>query len=477
MTAAQKIIPFPKKEILRRKEHELAFLPAALEIVETPPSPIGRAIGITVIALFCFALAWASFGTVDIVATASGKIVPTGGTKIVQPFESGVVRAIRVRDGQKVRAGDVLIELDPTMTEAERDHLRSDLVSAGLDVARLRAALSDRVDPLEDFRPPEGASPVLIEMTRQFLLSQIAEQQGKLAALDRQLKQKEAERETITAAIAKIETTVPVLAQRVDIRKYLYEKDLGSKLTYLTEHQELVGMQQEVLVQRSRYQEADAAVAALTQTRAQATAEYRRSRFDELSKAEQKATGLAQDMIKAEQRTKLQALTAPVDGVVQQLAVHTVGGVVSPGQVLLAVVPLDSHLEIEAMVSNRDIGFVHAGQAAEIKIDTFSFTRYGLLHGEVLSLSQDAIARDRPQDKFNDKTPGPETTSSEPKGQELNYAARVSLDRTQMQVEDKVVNLSPGMAVTVEIKTGSRKIIGYLLSPLAQYKQETLRER
>jgi hemolysin D len=314
-------------------------------------------------------------------------------------------------------------------------------------------------------------------MSRQFLISQVAEQQGKLAALDRQLKQKEAERETITAAIAKIETTIPVLAQRVDIRKYLYDKDLGSKLTYLSEYQELVGMQQEVLVQRSRYQEADAAVAALTQTRAQATAEYRRIRFDELSKAEQKATGLAQDVIKAEQRTKLQALTAPVDGVVQQLAVHTVGGVVSPGQVLLAVVPLDSHLEIEAMVSNRDIGFVHAGQAAEIKIDTFSFTRYGLLRGEVLSVSQDAITRDRPQDKFNDKTPGSENTSSEPKGQELNYAARVSLDRTQMQVEDKVVNLSPGMAVTVEIKTGSRKIIGYLLSPLAQYKQEVFRER
>ena len=226
-------------------------------------------------------------------------------------------------------------------------------------------------------------------------MSQVAEQQGKLAALDRQLKQKEAERDTIAAAIAKIETTLPVLTQRVDIRKYLYDKDLGSKLTYLTEYQDLVGLQQEVLVQKSRYQEADAAVAALTETRAQTAAEYRRIKFDELTKAEQKAAGLAQDVIKAEQRTKLQALTAPVDGVVQQLAVHTVGGVVTPGQVLLAVVPLDSHLEIEAMVSNRDIGFVHAGQDAEIKIDTFSFTRYGLLHGQVLSVSQDAIARDR----------------------------------------------------------------------------------
>ena len=149
-------------------------------------------------------------------------------------------------------------------------------------------------------------------------------------------------------------------------------------------------------------------------------------------------------MIKAEQRTKLQALTAPVDGVVQQLAVHTVGGVVTPAQALLAVVPLDSHLEIEAMVSNRDIGFVHAGQAAEVKVDTFSFTRYGLLHGDVISVSQDAITRDKPQDKSKDNTPGTETTSSEPKGQEMNYAARVSLDRTQMQVDDKLVNLDSG---------------------------------
>jgi hemolysin D len=473
MTAARKIIPFPKREVIRRGETELAFLPAALEIVETPPSPTGRAIGITVIALFCFALAWAIFGTVDIVAVAPGKIIPTGGTKIIQPFESGVVSAIHVHDGQSVRAGELLIELDPTMTEAERDHLKSDLISAKLDLARLRAALSG--NPTEDFRPPEGASPALIEINRQFLLSQVAEYQGKLAALDRQLKQKEAERDTIAAAITKIETIIPVLTQRVDIRKYLYDKDLGSKLTYLTEYQDLVGQQQEVLVQRSRYQEAEAAVAALGETRAQTAAEYRRIRFEELTKAEQKAAGLAQDVIKAEQRTKLQALTAPVDGVVQQLAVHTVGGVVGPGQVLLAVVPLDSHLEIEAMVSNRDIGFVHAGQGAEIKIDTFNFTRYGLIHGEVLSLSKDAITRDKSQDKSNDK--GTENTSSEPKGQELNYAARVSLERTQMQVEDKLVNLTPGMAVTVEIKTGSRKIIGYLFSPVVQYNQEMFRER
>ena len=476
MTAARKIIPFPDRQAIRRNESELAFLPAALEIVETPPSPIGRAIGLSILAAFCIALLWAVFGTVDIVATAPGKIIPSGRTKTVQPFESGVVRAIRVRDGQSVKTGDVLVELDPTMTEAERDHFKSDHISAELEVARLRAALSDKPGALEAFRPPAGASPALIEMNKQYLLSQIAEQSGKLASLDRQLKQKQAERDTISAAVAKIEATLPILTQKTEIRKYLFEKDLGSKLVYLTEYQELINLQQDLLVQKSRYQEADAALAALAETRSQAVAEYRRSRFEELAKAEQKAAGLANDLVKAEQRTRLQVLTAPVDGVVQQLAIHTIGGVVTPGQALLSVVPSDTHLEIEAMVSNRDIGFVHAGQQAEIKIETFNFTRYGLLPGTVLNVSQDAIARDRAQERSGPGGPA-EPVGSEPKGQELSYAARVSLDRKTMQVDEKLVNLSPGMAVTVEIKTGSRRIIAYLLSPVTEYTHDMLRER
>src|SRR3974390_1331512 len=477
MEPVKKIVPFPKKQLARRTEHELAFLPAALEIVETPPSPIGRAIGLTLIALFCFALGWATFGSVDIVASAKGKIIPSGRTKVIQPFETGVVRAIHVRDGQSVRAGDVLIELDPTMTQAECAHLKSDWINTELDAARLRAALAGHDDPLADFQPPKEASEALVEMHRQFLISQAAQHRAKLAEIARQKLQKEAERATISATIKKLETTIPLLQEKVDVRKYLYDKQLGSKLVYLTDYQELVGQQQDLLVQQSRGQELDAAIATLVETLAKTTAEYRRTLFDELAKAEQKAAGLAQDVIKAEQRTKLQVLAAPVDGVVQQLAVHTVGGVVTPAQPLLVVVPQDSHIEIEAMVPNRDIGFVYEGQEAEIKIDTFSFTRYGLLHGKVLSVSRDAIIRDTRQDNSSDKTPGSEAVSSEPKGQEMNYAARVSLDRTQMQIDDKLVNLAPGMAVTVEIKTGSRRIISYLLSPILKYKQDALRER
>jgi hemolysin D len=162
---------------------------------------------------------------------------------------------------------------------------------------------------------------------------------------------------------------------------------------------------------------------------------------------------------------------------VQQLAVHTVGGVVTPAQSLMVIVPGDSSLEIEAMVSNHDVGFVHAGDEVEIKVDTFDFTRYGLLHGRVLSISSDAIVRDGPNDKGSEKQPGSNAASSEPKGQELTYAARISVDRTQMQVEDKKVNLSPGMAVTAEIKTGRRRILDYLLSPLREYAQEAMCER
>jgi len=460
-----------------RRNKELAFLPAALEIMETPPSPIGRAMAATIGLLFCAALMWAALGTIDIVASATGKIVPSGRTKLVQPFETGVVRAIRVQDGQSVKAGDVLIELDPTANAAERDHLRDDLAAEQLNIARLRAALAGGDDPLADFRPPAAADPSLIATQRQILINQMGEHRAKLAALARQQAQKEAEQSTIAANIHKLEALIPAIQPRVDIRKTLMDKELGSKLTYFETFQLLVEHQEELGVQKSRLNEAEAAAAALRETRAQALAEFRRGISDDLAKAEQKANGLAQDLIKAEQRTKLQQLTAPADGVVQQLAIHTVGGVVTPAQALLVVVPSDSRLEIEAMVSNRDIGFVHPGQDAEIKIDTFNFTRYGLLHGEVLSVSQDAIVRDRQQERANDRAPGAQNESSEPRGQELSYSARISLERTRMQVDDGMVNLSPGMAVTVEIKTGSRTVLSYLLSPLLRYRQEALRER
>jgi hemolysin D len=473
-TPSLRVVPLRPRE---RRRDELAFLPAALEIVETPPSPLRRAVVAIVILLFCAALAWAAWGTIDIVAAATGRIVPSGSVKIVQPFETGVVRAIRVEDGQTVKAGDVLIELDSTVNAAERDHLRSDHLAEQLNIARLRAALAGGDDPLVDFRPPADADAGLVSTQRGLLLNQVTEHRAKLAALTRQQAQKEAERDTIAATIHKLEAIIPVIQQRVDIRKTLMDRELGSKLTYFETLQTLVEQQEDLGVQTSHRGEAEAAAAAIAETQRQTTAEFRRTLSDDLAKSEQKANGIAQDLIKAERRTTLQELRASEDGVVQQLAVHTVGGVVTPAQTLMVVVPRDSRLEIEAMVSNRDIGFVQAGQEVEIKVDTFNFTRYGLLHGTVLSVSQDAIIRDKPQDRAGERAAGAQNDSSEPKGQELNYSARIALDRADMQVDDRIVRLAPGMAVTAEIKTGSRTVLSYLLSPLLRYRQETLRER
>jgi hemolysin D len=474
MNAEKKVVPFPAGPKPRDRE-ELEFLPAALEIVETPPSPLGRAVGATLIGLFVLALAWASLGHVDIVATAAGKIIPTGYSKVIQPFETGVVHAILVTNGQTVNAGDVLIELDSTINEGETNHLRGDLQSAQLDIARLRAALTDTDDPIAAFHPPEGANPALVAMQRQFLVAQVAEHRAKIAALDGQRAQKEAELGTISATVDKLDAVIPTIEERVNIRKALSE--YSNRLQYFEVLQQLTESQQERLVQKSHLKEAKAAVAAIIETRGQTNAEYRRTLFGELAETERKAAGFAADLSKAEQRTKLQQLTTPVSGIVQQLSVHTVGGVVTPAQSLAVIVPSDSLLEVEAMVSNHDVGFVHAGDEVEIKVDTFDFTRYGLLHGQVLSISSDAIVRDNSANQSKDKQPGSTSDSSEPKGQELTYAARISVDRAQMQVEDKKVNLSPGMAVTAEIKTGSRRIISYLLSPLVKYKQESLRER
>src|SRR6478609_10605700 len=208
------VIPFRRKR--DRHGEELAFLPAALEIVETPPSPIGRAIAATIALLFCVALAWSWWGTVDIVASAAGKIVPNGRTKVVQPFETGVVRAIHVQDGQAVKSGDVLIELDPTVNAAERDHLHDDLMAERLNMARLRAALASGEDASTDLVPPSDADPVLVATQRQLLANQVSEHRAKIAALARQQAQREAEHETISATIHKLEALIPVIQQRVD---------------------------------------------------------------------------------------------------------------------------------------------------------------------------------------------------------------------------------------------------------------------
>jgi hemolysin D len=468
----------PHSRILTGHTDETEFLPAALEIIETPPRPAGRIIAFCLMLFFAIALLWACIGSVDIIATAQGKIIPTGRTKVIQPLESGVVHAIHVQDGQKVNAGDVLIEIDTTVSASERDRLENDYMQAMLDTARLKAALNLDGDPVRSFVPPDGATETQITLQKSLLANQVDEIRAKMSDLDHQIAQNTGNRDAVASTITKLTDSMPYLQKRAEARKYLLDKGYGSKLDYLTIQQDLIEHQQELQVQKGRLAEAEGAIEAHKQQRRQAEDEYKHTNLKDLAEAEQKSTSLHEQLLQAAQKYRLQTLTAPVDGTVQQLMVHTEGGVVSPAQILMSIVPVDSHLEIEAMVSNKDIGFVHAGEDAEIKIDTFSFTRYGLIHGRVLSVSQDAIVREKPQDKSGDQRhTGDESDSSEPEGEALVYSARVALDKTRMQIDDRLVNLGPGMAVTVEIKTGSRHIIEYLLSPLLRHKQQAMREQ
>src|SRR4051812_9866195 len=213
--ARQTEIVVPFKRAQERRGDELAFLPAALEIVETPPSPVGRLTVAIIILLFGSAVMWSYWGTIDIVASATGKIMPSSRTKLIQPFETGVVRSIRVQDGQAVKAGDGLIELGPTLNAAERDHSQNDFVAEKLNVARLRAALAAVDDREPEFVAPAGADPGLVATQRQLLLNQVTEHRAKIAALARQQAQKEAEQATTAATIHKLEAMIPVVQQRV----------------------------------------------------------------------------------------------------------------------------------------------------------------------------------------------------------------------------------------------------------------------
>ncbi|MDF0585066.1 HlyD family type I secretion periplasmic adaptor subunit [Bradyrhizobium yuanmingense] len=479
MSSAE-LIERKSRAFWRRQRDAREFLPAALEILETPASPVGRAVGLTIILFFALAIGWATFGHVDIIATATGKVVPTGRTKTIQPLETGIVSAIHVHDGDRVTAGQVLVELDRTVTQAERKRVGQDLIASLLDVARLsalRRSFADLAAPL-DIEEPAGASDAEIARTRSAMLAQAAEQQAKLASVVQQIDQKRAEAQSVTAAIAKIDATLPLLEETLIIRKKAMDIQYGNRIAWIDAQTRLIDQQNERIVQERKLFEIEAARRALEQQLAQTRSGFERQVLSDLSEAQKKADELHQDAIKTQRKTDEQLLRAPIDGTVQQLAIHTVGGVVSPAQQLMMIVPRGSSIEVEAMISNRDIGFVEHGQDAEIKIDTFNFTRYGLLHGKVISVSRDAIIKDKPPGGPGAaKQGGALAESSEPAGQELLYAARVSLDGTKMQVEDKMVNLAPGMAVTVEIKTGRRRIIEYVTSPLLRYRQESLRER
>ena len=430
----------------------MEFLPAVLEIQEMPPSPIGRALLWTILAAFTVAVCWATFGWLDIVATASGKIIPSGYSKQIQPYETGVIASIHVQDGQPVKQGDVLIELDSTLNRADRDRAANEYRAAKVDALRLRALIKGEAS----FTPSTDADRTYVSLQRQLLRDQLAEYRAKVDAAQHLVDQRQAALEQTHEHILRLEATVPMEAERAEAYKKLLERDAVTKMDFLQAEGQRIDKAQELAAQKKKLQQDRAALAEAEQHYQALVSEFQQSKQVELSALETKAASLAQEVTKADQRAGLQRLISPIDGVVQQLAVHTVGGVVTPAQQLLVVVPSEHPVEVEAQVENKDVGFVREGQSVEMKVETFPFTLYGTIPGHVLTVSDDAA----PVEKVG-----------------LVYPIRVSMERSTIHVEGKQVNLSPGMAVTVEIKTGQRRIIEYLLSPLLKSMQESMRER
>ncbi len=442
---------------VKRRPHEAQFLPAALSLQETPVSPAPRVAMWMLMGFALVALLWASFGHIDVVATAQGKVVPNDRTKTIQPFEVATVKAIHVSDGQQVKVGDVLIELDATATQADQDRLQSDLGAAELQVARGQAMLGalDNRHALKLTRPA-AIDDAKFAQAQQLLAGQMAEVSAKQSRIEAETAKREAELRSTQALVRKLEQTAPIAKQRSQDFKNLVDENFVSKHGYLEREQAHIEQEADLANLRSRRKEIEAALREARSQRAGLMAETRRISLDSITEGQQKIAALEQELLKANSRGKLMQLTSPVDGTVQQLGVHTIGGVVTPAQPVMVIVPRDNPLEVEAFLENKDIGFVKPNQDAEVKIETFQYTKYGTIHAKVTSVSHDAI---------NDEKRG------------LIYSTRVKMDKTSLNVDGARVSLSPGMAVSVEIKTGKRRVIEYFLSPLMRHTSESLRER
>lgn len=442
----------------RRPRSDTEFLPAALEIIETPPSPGLRYLMLTLCGLFAIALAWSTFGRLDVVAVAAGKVIPIANVKLIQPLEIGVVRAIHVHDGQHVSAGQLLVELDPTMTGADEAQASRGLQAAMIGQARSRAIMAYLDGRPGGFVAPPGISADVAAVQVQFVDSQLAEYAAKRGELVEARAQHGEELATALTETAKLRETLPLVDQQLEARRKLVEKGYFSRLKMLEYEQLRIEHVKNIDIQMSSAAKARAAIAAIDSQMMELRQALLKSAASDLADAGDTASLRTEELRKSTQRKTFQALRAPVSGTVQQLAVHTIGGVVQPAQALIVIVPDGSDYEVEAHILNKDIGFIRDNQPVRVKLEAFPFTEYGLIEGEVRSVTRDAI---------QDEKLG------------LVYATRIRLSCAddRAKAAPLCARIGAGMAVQAEVRTGSRRILQYLLSPISKSLDEAGRER
>lgn len=461
---------------LRLTADERAFLPAAMEVVETPASPTLRVTALSICGILSAALLWSCLARIDMIAIAPGKIVPLGQIKVVQPLETSAIHSIHVDDGDHVAAGQVLVELDPTDVKADLSGLFYDRGQAALDAEVARLLMTR--DPQSKFQVPEGVDLALADANHAQAIAEIEKHLAQLAETDAELSQKRASLDANGVAIERAKATLPLLEEKNATAKTLYDKQFGARPPVLDSEQQLIEKRAELSSAEAASRQIAGEMAAAKARREGVAAGFLAEAGDRRTKALQKIRDLSEQIAKARQRESYRRLVSPVEGTVQNVKIHTPGAVVTTADTLMTIVPDGTGIEVEANVENKDIGFVREGQEVEVKFDAFPFTRYGLVKGRVRKLSHDATpAVLPPQDRSSQRdAPGSANVQQQPTT-DLAYSAKIALDRDWIAAEGKIERFQPGMRVSADIKTGDRRVIDYVLSPVMQTVSEAGRER
>ncbi|MBG0811749.1 HlyD family type I secretion periplasmic adaptor subunit [Methylosinus sp. H3A] len=477
---ADKETEFVRRQMVRSDQE---FLPAALAISETPPSPIQIGLLWSICLLAILAIGWSYFGQIDILATAQGKIQPSGRVKTVQPLEIGKVVAVQVENGQHVATGDVLIELDPTEAFADETSSRAAHAAFRAEWLRRKAAIA-AAERRDIARPPtivwpEDISEEIRAREQRVLDGDLSQLRAAVLSFDAQIVEKRAEEKRLENTIAAQETLIDTLTKRVSMRTALVARKAIAAASLIDAQEALQSQQTALATQKGQLAEARANVDVLTKERDKAFGAFLADNAQKLSEAGRQIDDLEQKSSKAHARAGHMTLSSPIAGVVMGLSVTSRNQVVTPGEELMRIIPDDAGLEIECYAQNKDIGFIQTGQTAVIKIESFPFTRYGSLDGHVTRVARDAIPE--PDAQTIEGNPAKTTKSSYFGGgqrtQNLVFPVTVAPDSRIMNVDGQAIPLSPGMAVSVEIKTGKRRILEYLFSPLVETASRAMRER
>ncbi len=459
------------------------FLAPVLEILETPASPVRVAFLWIICALVVIGLGLAYFGRIDIIASAQGKFQPTGRVKVIEPVETGRVAAVHAANGALVKAGDVLVELDRSAAEADVRAASADFKSAEAESLRRRAALA--AAHARAFSPPPVIAwpPEMDANLRAREEGVLAADLGQLAAtiasFDAQKTQKSAERDMLERTIATQKNLIATLQERVDMRAELVASRSGAKSAVIDATETLQYQQTQLAIHEEELASATTGLDVIARDSEKAVQAFLSDQAQKLDAAERQAEENRQRLAKAEAMVDTLTLKAPIDGRVQSSIITNVGQVVDSGQEVMRIVPQDSRLEIEAYVPNQDIGFVRVGQEAVIKVESFPFTRYGSLKAKVMRIAKDAIPSPDASAIEGDPTRVSKASgfAGAERTQNLLFAVELEPNVSTNMVDGAARPLTSGMAATVEIKTGSRRLLEYLFSPVVEVGSKAMRER